>query len=315
MTAEDKYLEYIASVKRYSPRTRQIYADIIHGFSEFAPDADVPDVSLLRGYEVHLMEDRKAGARTVSQHISVLSGYCRFLMKEGLLKSNPAKLVAKPKEEKRLPVFYREESMREYFRATDFYVSEEYLDVIRGSSDTKAYENLLRRIVVSILYSTGIRRAELIGLKRNSVDLGRKILKVHGKGDKMRDVPLTDSLCKEISLYLTVQNVIVGTDSAEMPLLCTPKGGSLYPMWVDRAIKKELGSVKGITGRKSPHVLRHTLASELLENGTDLNSIKELLGHSSLAATQVYTHTTIERLRDVYENAHPRAKNGGKNGN
>lgn len=108
--------------------------------------------------------------------------------------------------------------------------------------------------------------------------------------------------------------MICDAPSAETPLLLTPEGGRLYPEFVERAVKEEMGSVKGITGRKSPHVLRHTVASELLEDGTDLNSIKELLGHSSLAATQVYTHSTIERLKNVYINAHPRAKNGGNNG-
>ena len=131
----------------------------------------------------------------------------------------------------------------------------------------------------------------------------------------MREIPLIASLCKEISLYLdAVETVCGGKRSLKEPLLITYKGRRLYPAYVDRAVKSELAGVKGITGRKSPHVLRHSLATELLNEDTPINSIKELLGHSSLAATLVYTHTDISRLKHIYKSAHPRAKNGGKNG-
>ena len=160
-----------------------------------------------------------------------------------------------------------------------------------------------------------MRRSELIGLNVGSVDFGRKVVKVRGKGDKMREIPLIDGLCKEISLYLHAVDSMAGSArTGESPLLQTLKGERLYPVFVDRVIKEELGQVEGISGKKSPHVLRHTLATELLDDGTDLNSIKELLGHSSLAATQVYTHNSIEKLKNVYNHAHPRAKNGGNYG-
>jgi integrase/recombinase XerC len=169
--------------------------------------------------------------------------------------------------------------------------------------------------LISLLYNLGLRRAELISLTVGSIDFGRNIVKVTGKGDKMREIPLIASLCKEISLYLdAVETVCGGKRSLKEPLLITYKGKSLYPAYVDRVVKSELGDVKGITGRKSPHVLRHSLATELLNEDTNINSIKELLGHSSLAATQVYTHTDIARLKTIYKSAHPRAKNGGKNG-
>ena len=170
-------------------------------------------------------------------------------------------------------------------------------------------------MIVSILYSTGIRRSELVGLTIGNVDFSRKVMKVRGKGDKTREIPLVPSLCKEISLYLqTVETMEGRRRTASEPLLVTVKGSRLYPVFIDRTIKSELGQVGSITGRKSPHVLRHSLATELLNEGSDLNSIKELLGHSSLAATQVYTHNSIEKLKKVYVNAHPRAKSGGKNG-
>ena len=154
------------------------------------------------------------------------------------------------------------------------------------------YDRRLRRLIVSILYDTGIRRSELIGLNVGSVDFSRRVMSVRGKGDKMREIPLVPSLCEEISLYLRAASSLTGSGNRpDEPLLRTRKGGRLYPVFVDRAIKEEL-----------------------LGDGADLNSIKEMLGHSSLAATQVYTHNTIERLQSVYKNAHPRAKNGGKNG-
>ena len=177
------------------------------------------------------------------------------------------------------------------------------------------YERRLRRLIVSVLYGTGVRRSELISLNIRSLNLARHTLSVLGKGDKMREIPLTSSLCDEISLYLKAADYMLGPAGAEEPLLRTPSGKRLYTVFVDRAVKKELSEAEGFTGRKSPHVLRHTIASELLDGGTDLNSIKEMLGHSSLAATQVYTHSTIERLKKVYMNAHPRAnKNGGNYG-
>ena len=276
------------------------------------------------------MEDRKLGTRTVNLHLSVLSGFCRYLMTQGVLRSNPVRLVTRPKTEKRLPAFYRDEAMERYLADTEFAVSEDSLELLRevcGRSAGPAgvpdgqpagapaplartlYERRLRRLVVSFLHGTGLRRAELASLDIQSLDFERNILKVKGKGDKMRDVPLVPAVVREMERYLEAAEVYFGgRPAAGDPLLRTPSGRRLYPVYIDRAVKAELGSVPDITGRKSPHVLRHTLATELLNEGSDLNSIKELLGHSSLAATQVYTHNSIERLKAVYDKAHPRAK-------
>ena len=319
MPAIDDYISYITSVRRFSPRTVAIYTGILRDFEAFAEGDVVESLtpSIIRNYEVNLMDARSLDPRTVNLHISVLSGFCRFLMKDGTLKSNPAKTVSRPKMEKRLPVFYREESMEEFFTQTDCDASEDNLELIQGNDklSSEVYSRRLNRLIVSMLYSTGIRRAELIGITIGSVDFSRKTMRVRGKGDKIREIPLVPSLCDEISLYLqSVEKMEGRKRSASEPLLVTAKGGKLYPMLVDRAVKAELGLVGSITGRKSPHVLRHSLATELLNEGADLNSIKELLGHSSLAATQVYTHNSIEKLKKVYVNAHPRAKSGGKNG-
>lgn len=325
----DSFISYVSGIRRYSPRTQIIYREALDRFFLWMDcDSESPEQAAGRGniaelikgqtiraYEVHLLDDEKMGARTTNLHLSILSSFCKYLVKEGLLQTNPVRLVPKPKSGKRLPVFYREESMEEYFRQTEYYVSDEFLEVIRQTADKENYRKMLNRLIVSILYGTGIRRSELIGLTRGSVDTERSVLRVRGKGDKVREIPMTSSLLKEISLYLiAVSSLICFAPTLETPLLMTPDGGKLYPVFVDRTIKEELGDVAGITGRKSPHVLRHTIASELLDKGADLNSIKEFLGHSSLAATQVYTHSTIERLQKVYNNAHPRAKKGGNNG-
>ena len=270
---------------------------------QIAVEAKLCDVQAIRNYEVYLLDEKGESAKTVSLHLSVLSGFCKFLMKQGLLESNPVRLVARPKQEKRLPVFYREDAMREYFEKT------------KGVLEYGKYEDQLQRMILGLLYGTGLRRSELISLDRNAVDFSRRVLRVRGKGDKMREIPLTASLCDEILLYLQSVDSLKCADKApEAPLLQTPRGARLYPVYVDRAVKAALGQVGSISGRKSPHVLRHTLATELLDGGADLNSIKELLGHSSLAATQVYTHNSIERLQNVYKSAHPRAKNDGNHG-
>ena len=319
MSAIDDYINYVTSVRRYSQRTAVIYSGILREFEAFASGDVIESLtpSIIRSYEVYLLDSKKMDPRTVNQHLSVLSGFCRFLMKDGRLKNNPVRMVSRPKMEKRLPVFYRDDSMREYFSRTEPDASPESLELIRGRDklSKEIYSRRLGRLVVSILFSTGIRRSELIGLTVGSVDFSRRTMKVLGKGDKEREIPLVPSLCNEISLYLQSVETMEGrARAASDPLLVTPVGAKLYPVFVDRVIKSELGQVGSITGRKSPHVLRHSLATELLNEGADLNSIKEFLGHSSLAATQVYTHNSFEKLKKVYVNAHPRAKSGGKNG-
>ena len=312
----NQYLKYIAEIKRYSPRTQEIYADVLGRYGEFvgAAPEEALTAQLVRSYEADLMGTGMKPS-TVHQHLSVLSGFAKFLVKKGVLETNPVRVVRKPKAVKRLPVHYRAEEMGKYLEESAWQGSAENLELLLsyGGLDNPAakdlYEQRLRRLIVCILYEAGLRRAELIGLQRQCFDPSRKILHVRGKGDKMRDIPIISSLCEEISLYLKAANSMESVETAPAsPLLVTPKGAKLYPEYVDRAVKAELEKA-GIQGRKSPHALRHSLATSLLEDGASLTSIKEVLGHSSLAATQVYTHATVERLKTVYVNAHPRAKN------
>lgn len=374
----DKYIRYVGQIRRYSGKTVRTYTDVLNEFVTYAfrdekeaagkttrnrittekaqsasgtekTDSEILEIlnpGMIRSYEVHLMNGRKLIPRTVNLHLSVLSGFCRFLMKEGLLNSNPVRTVARPKVPKRLPTVYREPAMEKYLNDTDIFAScdistppEQFMEQYRSSrrrgyrpeSDSLwlkmsglsgdsakfsrwLYEKKLGRVMLSTLYSTGMRRSELVSLRAGDIDLERKNVKVRGKGDKMREIPLTSSLCEEISLYLQAVEMICGEKDPQRPLFVTFRGRGVYPEYVDRAIRAELEGAEGFTGKKSPHVLRHTLATELLDRGADLFSIKELLGHSSLAATQVYTHNSIEKLQKVYQTAHPRAKNGGKNG-
>ena len=328
MNVIGRYLDYVRGIRRYSSRTGDIYEYVLNDYfgQDSAaceqPDTDIVEslnTSELRAYQMRLMDAENKSPKTVCQHMSVLSGFCRYLMKEGLLKSNPVGRVARPRMQKRIPDFYRKDSMEEYFAYTECFASRDDLDAFLQAPESKtgrrAYDKRLARLIVNALYSLGIRRSELIGITIGSVDFGRKVVKIRGKGDKMREIPLVASLSEEILLYLeAVEALCGGKRSLKEPLFVTYKGKQLYPVYVDRVVKRELEGVRDITGRRSPHVLRHSLATELLNGGADLNSIKEMLGHSSLATTQVYTHSSIAQLKDIYKRAHPRAKNGGKHG-
>ena len=240
-----KYIEYITSVRRYSSRTRAIYSDALTRFCDFASghdqghfsDKDLKESltpSIIRGYEMELLDKKRLDPRTVNLHISVLSSFCRFLVKKGELKSNPVRTVSRPKVEKRLPVFYKKDDMDAYFSRSGIFAMEnsctspdEFIGLYLSMHTAPGYrpendpaysemENLrakpdrfsawlftrrLDRLIISILYSTGIRRSELVSLKRGNIDFSRRIMKVRGKGDKTREIPLVPSLCKEISLY------------------------------------------------------------------------------------------------------------------
>ncbi|MGP1392920.1 MAG: tyrosine-type recombinase/integrase [Candidatus Cryptobacteroides sp.] len=317
-----KYLRYISLEKRYSDRTLSIYENVLKGFMDYYAgddewdDGDVGNALkpiAIRNYEVWLLDSKGLSAKTVNLHLSVISAFSKYLLKEGVVSVNPVKLISRPKINKRLPVFFRKDKMEEYFSTTSVYASEENMDMLTGKDKVaeEYYEKRRKRLVIKILYDTGLRRAELIGLNKEDFDLGRGIIRVLGKGNKMREIPVLPSLSKEISLYLQATALMKSGDiQAKTPLILSKSGRRLYPMEVERIVKEELGDA-GIMGKTSPHVLRHTLATGLLDSGADLNSIKEMLGHSSLAATQVYTHNSIEKLKQVYKNAHPRAKRGG----
>lgn len=316
------FLIYISGVKRYSRRTCAIYSDVLRRFCEYTGDVPAPTQGDIRNYEVHILDEEGLSSKTANLHMSVLSSFCTWLVRNGEIASNPVKTVRRPKIPKRLPVFYREDEMARYFGQTSMYASPEFLssfiaayslgksgDRQAGAQAKELYEKRLERLIVSTLSNLGIRRAELIGMNVGDLDISRRVVSVRGKGDKMREIPVVPSLCEEILLYLrAVETMGGGKRTADDAMFVTWNGARIYPVLVDRAVKGDFSRISGVTGRKSPHVLRHTLATELLDGGTDLNSIKEMLGHASLATTQIYTHNSVAKLKQVYESAHPRAR-------
>ncbi|MBO7561603.1 MAG: tyrosine-type recombinase/integrase [Bacteroidales bacterium] len=300
------FLDYLTVKRRYSSRTAKIYADAVEDFLRYAlpeskegsasaiSDKEILDTlkfQVIRGY-VSSMMDRSLDPRTVNLHLSALSTFCGYLVKQGKLPSNPVKEITRPKEKKRLPSFFTPEALKDYF---DSPVSDDYPSV-------------RNRLIVTLLFSTGLRRAEAASLRTGDIDLSRRTISVIGKGNKQRYIPIVDSLAEKIGDYLALRK----TFSENLPLtdsfFLTDKGKAAYVEFINRIVKSELSSIKGISGKKTPHTLRHSFATALLNNGADLNSIKEVLGHSSLAATEVYTHNSFEKLKEIYKTAHPRAK-------
>ena len=310
----DRYIAYIRDVRRYSPRTQELYRKALEDFQAWADGPLTENLipSRIREYEARLMEEGLS-PRTVHLQMSALSGFCNFLLKAGILGSNPVKSVRRPRMSKRLPEYATEKVMADYLEAGAFDASAQQLEILLSTREgdklrTELYRRRLHRLIVVILYSTGIRRAELLSLKVGSIDSGRRTMRVRGKGDKMREIPLVSSVTQEISLYLHAASFVTGRAGLpDEPLLVTEKGKPLYPEYVERAVKAQLAEA-GVTGRKSPHVMRHSLATALLSEGADLSAIKEMLGHANLAATEVYTHNSIGKLKAQYTNAHPRAK-------
>jgi len=230
-------------------------------------------------------------ARSVNRRLSCLHSYFRFLRKRGLIQKDPTQKVLAPKTGKRLPVFIQEQHMADLFGVIEF---------------PNTYKGLLDRLVLETLYATGIRRSELINLKLADVDLDRMVCRIAGKGGKERIAPFARYFAGLLDAYLS-QRRELDPDNRQPWLFLSPKGKKLGPEAVYRTVHKYLSLVSA-ADQRSPHVLRHSFATHLSNRGADLNAIKELLGHASLAATQVYTHNTIDRLIKVYEQAHPKGK-------
>ena len=323
----EEFLQYISAERRYSPRTCVIYREVLEAFysyvypsrdnaGETAPgmselstqeQLEALTYSCIRGFIAYSM-DEGLSPRTVNLRLSALSSYCSWLVRRSLLPSNPVRRIARPKESHRLPEFYSELSLEHFFDSKG-------LDGSGRACAEMSFHDYRNGVMMLVLYTTGMRRSEIVGLRRSDFDQGRSVFTVLGKGDKMREIPVPASVCKEILLYLRR----IREEFPDIPdsgrFFLTDSGQPIYPELVNETVHEELDGVKGFTGRKSPHVLRHSLATHLLNNGADLNSIKEILGHSSLAATQVYTHNSFEQLKNTYLTAHPRAKKGGNNEN
>ncbi len=292
MTGTDHFLAYLRTEKRYSQHTLISYQKDLEQYHAFCHESGKEGMDLffktIRSWVVFLMEQGYA-PRTIHRKLYSLRSYCKFLIRLGELDSDPVEKVLKPKMNKRLPQFVDEKGMNFLLDQHDF-----------GDD----YSGVRNRLMVNLLYQTGMRRSELIGLKCSSFDPGQGMVKVLGKRNKERIIPLGRELVMETERYLLLRNkAFPGSGEA---LFLTDKGLPVYPQLVYRVVCKYIGLVTTIE-KTSPHILRHTFATHMLNNGADLNAIKELLGHASLSATQVYTHNTFEKLKSIYNQAHPRA--------
>jgi integrase/recombinase XerC len=293
MTRIDDFLKYLQAEKRYAAHTIKAYKTVLNQFHAFCRENGKEGMELhfktIRSWVVSQM-DSGISPRTVHKKLTALRTYCKYLIKEGELESNPLDRVLKPKLSRRNPVFVDESQM------------ERLLDDFSFGED---FEGIRNRLVLDLLYQTGMRRAELLGLLTRSVDREGKNLKIKGKRNKERLVPLNDELLAAIDRYMVLRDQVI-TDPGVDALIVTTKGKPAYESLVYRIVKKYLALVTTLD-KKSPHVLRHTFATHMLNKGADLNAIKELLGHANLSATQVYTHNTFKKLKSIYNEAHPRA--------
>jgi len=294
MDRKESFLQYIQSEKRYSQHTVRSYRDDLEQYFLWLKSQDISfnaseaTSAEIRGWIVSLVE---SGYSPVSVHrkASTLRAFYKYLLRQGVIRVNPMDKVVLPKRAKTLPVFVEEDSLAKLLDEFSF------RDDFSGRRD---------RAVVEMLYLTGMRRAELIGLRDEDVDLVEGTVKVRGKRNKERILPLVGSFIISLGNYLEARDK-EGISSPER-FFVTNSGNKMYDKSVYNIVNRYLSMVTTIE-KKSPHVLRHTFATHMLNHGADLNSIKELLGHANLSATQIYTHNTFEQLKKVYKQAHPRA--------
>lgn len=293
MFLED-FIHYLRFEKRFSPYTVNAYQKDLDQFLVFLNQSDTEFGNVtyqhVRAWIVDLM-DQGNEARTINRKISSLRSFYKFLIRNEWKGINPMIHVHAPKVPKRLPVVVPEQKM-------DLLLDNEL-------SFTTDFSGLRNRLIIELLYGTGIRLAELVGLKEEDVDAYGQQIKVLGKRNKQRIIPVHPSLIKLIADY-RIKKTNEQFDNKATSLIVTDKGMNVYPKFIYRVVKSVLSAIS-THDKKSPHILRHSFATALLNRGADLNAIKELLGHSSLAATQVYTHNSVEKLKSVYKQAHPKA--------
>ncbi len=293
---QNTFFQYLQFEKRCTHRTIETYQADLNQFLNFFRTTyqfrSVEQITHLhiRSWIVQLMQN-KISPRSIRRKLSVLKTYFKFLLKTGAVVHNPMLKVIAPKAGKPLPVFINESSLKFLFEEVDF---------------GEGFNGLRSRLILELFYGTGIRRAELIQLKPRDIDFSNNRIKVFGKGRKERFVPIAPYLKTLIFNYME-QRASFFPGSAVPYLFLTDKGKTLYPKFVYNLVHRFLSMVSTVE-KRSPHVLRHSFATHLVDNGADLNAVKELLGHASLAATQVYTHNSVKRLQKVYQQAHPKAK-------
>jgi len=293
-----QFLKYLEVEKRASKHTCISYRNDITQYYKFLLGIYELE-KLLESNALHIrswmsqLVSVKVSTRSINRKLSALRSFYNYHLRQGNIKSNPTLRIMTPKTAKKLPSIVQEKNL---------------LNLADQESTGTSYACLRDALIMELLYSTGMRRSELINLRIQDVDKANRYLKVLGKGNKERLIPFSDSLMKKLNLYLEVrQEIAEELDLTIKNLFFTSKGKALYPKYVYNLVKARLGAIS-TAEKRSPHILRHSFATHLMNNGADLNAVKELLGHASLAATQVYTHNSIEKLKDIYKKSHPKAR-------
>ena len=289
------FLDYLKFEKRYSLHTVTSYETDLRNFFEYLQitfgNIELKEINhnLVRSWLANLKE-KKLSSKSINRKISTLKSFFKYQLKTGVIETTPMGKVISPKNSKRLPVFIKEDDTAR---------------LISSLQNTCDWKSLNAKMLITFFYTTGMRFSELINLKEQQVDFSKVLVKVLGKGNKERLIPVNQDLIKIIKEYQQMKKKEF--EKTDGYFLVTEKGKKMYPKYAYLLVKKYLGSEVKTLDKKSPHVLRHSFATHLTNNGADLNAVKELLGHSSLAATQVYTHNTIEKLKNVHKKAHPKA--------
>ena len=293
-----EFLNYLSLERAYSPHTVAGYENDLRAFNaylgktESGLDLQTVDADLVRGWAMDLMS---AGmkATSVNRKLSSLRTFYKYLLKKGVIKVSPMQNVGGPKKSKPLPQFVREDDMERMLCAT---------------AQGESWQEVREHVVLQLFYETGIRLSELVGLNDSDVDFVRMTVKVTGKRNKQRIMPIGRGLADSLRRYMDSRDEVLRSSisSAQSPLFVTDKGDRVYPHWVYRVVRKNLSRVVALK-KRSPHVLRHTFATAMLNNAAELEAVKELMGHESVSTTQIYTHTTFEELKKAYKQAHPRA--------
>ncbi len=289
-----QFADYLQNERRYSKHTGTAYVNDVAQFFAFlqvqysVADESVVKPAMVKSW-IYEQTQQKLSARSINRKLVALNTFYKFLLRSGAVAINPMAAIQSVKTEKRLFQWLTETETNHLF--DNEYI--EFPDDFYGQRD---------KLILELLYGTGMRLSELISLQEKNINLAESCIKVTGKRNKERIIPVPAQTAEAIHIYLQ-QKMLYGFTSTT--LLVTDKGQPLYPMFVNRAVKKYISMVSSIQ-KNSPHVLRHTYATHLLNNGAEINAIKELLGHANLAATQIYTHNSIERLKTIYKQAHPK---------
>jgi len=293
---KDKYIDYLRFEKRYSAHTILAYHTDLDDFTKFLSlqysiaDLLQADHNLIRSWLISLI-DNKISPRSINRKLSTLKSFFRYCQKQDLIKNSPMLKVVAPRTSKQLPVFLTHDNLDDLLGKVEFATD------FQGCRD---------KMIITLFYATGIRRMELIQILTTDLDLDNGTLKVLGKRNKERIVPIAGKLSELLTVYLKAREQFISDKSNTEGLILNDTGRPAYPRMIQRLVRKYL--VQSTTlEQRSPHLLRHTFATHMLNHGADLNAVKELLGHANLAATEIYTHNTYEKLKSVYKQAHPRA--------